>query len=180
MMTEAQLVGSMDMLQGYAFRLTRSADGRDDLSQATALQAWEKRHLFSGDVDAARRWVCTIARNLFFDSFRRKSVVAVFSLEDVTDGSNPADDFNGALAVPPPQEHVVAARQLAGVVGAEGATLLLDWHEETRHRGDGMPRDSVDGRDRLALRYGVKPGTISSRVHRLRIAARLAYGEDAR
>ncbi len=45
----------------------------EDLTAETFLRAWRARRSFSGDDNAALRWILRIARNLVIDTYRRAS-----------------------------------------------------------------------------------------------------------
>ena len=59
-------------------------DEVEDLTAETFTRAWKARHRFTGDEDAALRWLFQIARNLVIDSSRRSKVRGTHQrLEDI-------------------------------------------------------------------------------------------------
>jgi RNA polymerase sigma-70 factor (ECF subfamily) len=59
-------------LFGPAMALTRSASDAEDLVQDTMLRAFDRFETFRAD-GSPRAWLHTIMRNLFFNSYRKKS-----------------------------------------------------------------------------------------------------------
>ncbi|RYZ86803.1 MAG: sigma-70 family RNA polymerase sigma factor, partial [Proteobacteria bacterium] len=59
-------------LYGPAMALTRSAADAEDLVQETLLRAFDRFETFRQD-GSPRAWLHTIMRNLFYNSYRKKS-----------------------------------------------------------------------------------------------------------
>jgi RNA polymerase sigma-70 factor, ECF subfamily len=54
----------------------------EDLTAETFLRAWNKRHQFRGSEQAAMGWLLAIARNLVFDTHRRKKLHPEIEFEE--------------------------------------------------------------------------------------------------
>ena len=60
----------------FALKLTRSTEQAEDITQQTFYRALEKIDSFEGRSDAGT-WLCSIAKNEYFDRCRRKKETAV-------------------------------------------------------------------------------------------------------
>ena len=60
-----------DMVYGYLFRLCQNQDLAEELTQETFYQALKKWNAFRGKSDIGT-WLCSIARNQYFQILRRK------------------------------------------------------------------------------------------------------------
>ena len=70
----------------------------EDLTAETFLRAWRARRSFSGDENAALRWILRIARNLVIDTHRRSG--GRLDPDDI-------DDYSLAAEDPGPEEKLV-------------------------------------------------------------------------
>ena len=60
-----------DMVYGYLFRLCQNHDLAEELTQETFYQALKKWNAFRGQSDIGT-WLCSIARNQYYQLFRKK------------------------------------------------------------------------------------------------------------
>ena len=97
----------------------------EDLTAETFLRAWRARRSFSGDENAALRWILRIARNLVIDTYRRASW-----------GQDP-DDIN---------EHYLASED-------SGPEELMVLSEEVDHLLSAIQTLPAGQREMITLRY---------------------------
>ncbi len=71
MFRNQELVHEMPRLRKFASRLCRSPEEADDLTQATALRALEKREMFHEDGNLFS-WTSKMMYNLFVSDYRRR------------------------------------------------------------------------------------------------------------
>jgi len=72
MFKSQELVDEMEGLRKFALRLTGNKADAEDLVQATALRALEKKHLFKENTDLFK-WTSKIMFNMFASQYRRKT-----------------------------------------------------------------------------------------------------------
>lgn len=71
MFQHSELVENLDSLRKFAYRLTGNMTDAEDLLQATALRALEKKHLFTPGTNLLK-WASKVMFNLFVTDYRRK------------------------------------------------------------------------------------------------------------
>lgn len=76
-----------EMLYRYAFRLSGERADAEDLTQQTYLVAQRKLHQLEHP-EAARSWLCSILRNLFFKSQNRSPAISLESVSEPEDESS--------------------------------------------------------------------------------------------
>jgi RNA polymerase sigma-70 factor (ECF subfamily) len=164
-LTAAQLVDGLPHLMRFARSLTNNdRDAAEDLTQATALRAWERRALFA-DCTCARVWLFTVMRNVRLDGLRRKTKSPVVFDGGVADALRPVS--------PPAQEWVVAWRELPQVLSEDRLRLMVSY---AQHAAYGSGRRGAGNHDvELARINGLPTGTVRSRVSRTKAAVREAY-----
>jgi RNA polymerase sigma-70 factor, ECF subfamily len=123
----------------------------EDLTAETFLRAWNARHRFAGDADAALGWVITIARRLVIDSSRRNSVRRHESLEDTEIATTAADPHGEVVQ----RERVERLAVLLGHLPEEQREMLvlryiLGWRVS-----------------RIAEQLGLKENTVSVTIRRV-------------
>ncbi|MEU7865290.1 sigma-70 family RNA polymerase sigma factor [Dactylosporangium sp. NPDC049140] len=119
----------------------------EDLLQETMLRAWRHIDAVPTEPDAARRWLCTVARRLVIDGLRlRRGRPAEVHLVDMT-WIPAADDTTGtALAS-------YAIRRALGRLSPAQRILLSEVYLVGRSK------------EEVAGRLGVPIGTVKSRTH---------------
>ncbi len=100
----------------------------EDLAAETYLRAWRSRTQFTGDEQAALRWLLRIARNLVFDHFRqgkRRPTTDISPLTDIaSEKAGPEDQvlreeqaqilLNALSRLPHAQRELVVLRYILG------------------------------------------------------------------
>ena len=108
MFTHAALIDEMSSLRRFALKLTHNGHDADDLLQATALRALEKKHLFQKDTDLFK-WMSKIMYNLFVSDYRRK-----VKFETQYDPQNHIE----RSSVPAAQDSQMAFKEVKGAMDA--------------------------------------------------------------
>ena len=169
MLTERQLVSFLPNLKAIARGYERATPHRDELVQIAAERIWLKRDKFAGDDTDARRWMSTVAINLFINHKRAQKRDPLFRAGTI----EPLRDINGAdperpdiayndIGVDARAETIIEAkRALAAVKRHRCGSLVLFV------AGDGS-------RKRAAKHFGVPVGTVNSQLARAREAIRSA------
>ena len=145
---EAELVAVYPALVRRLTLVVRDAAEGEDLAQATAARALERRHTFRGG--DARAWIYTIALRLAFNELRRRRRGAI-----------PATvDPSWAMAVEP--DLWIALGRLDPI---HRAALLLATLDGYTH-------------EEIGRMLGVRPGTVSSWLSRAKVHLRADLGDD--
>ena len=129
----------------YSYRLTGSAVDAEDLTQQVYLTAQAKLGQLR-DAGNARAWLCTIARNSYLKSLRRRKNGAVVSLESVAE---PVEEL--PAEIPIDSQELQAA--LDDLPEEFRTPLILFYFEEFSYR-------------EIAEQMDVPIGTIMSRLAR--------------
>ena len=145
---EAELVALYPALVRRLTLVVRDAAEAEDLAQATATRALERRHTFRGG--DARAWIYTIGLRLAFNELRRRRRRPVAA----------AAEPSWAMAIEP--DLWVA---LGRLVPAHRAALLLATLDGYTH---------VE----IGRMLGVRPGTVSSWLSRTKALLRADLGDD--
>lgn len=154
------LVAAIPSLKGWAFRLTKNADSRDELVQVTLCKALSKEHLFQPGTDLGA-WARKIMFRLFLDERRRDGLFV---------NSAPVEDFADLLVSDMPNGFDAVRRRdfwraVEDLSEAKAGVLLGVLH-------------GYSGEE-LSARFGVPDGTIKSRTHRAMHAVRSAVSGEA-
>lgn len=147
---ESNLVLEIPHLRNYALCLTKDTSDAGDLVQDSVLRALEKRDQFIPGTEM-RRWLFTILRNRFRDSWRKRNRRGPhIPIEDCP---------SFGLGQPGSQEDWLelkeCVRNLSRVNRVDRAILLLSVFSSLSHR-------------QIAERLGVAEGTVRSRLSRTR------------
>lgn len=112
-------------LFGPAMALTRSASDAEDLVQDTMLRAFDRFETFRAD-GSPRAWLHTIMRNLFFNSYRKKSrepkQVSLEFFDPATSATNGGSVGSAHTSVP--QAPTVSSPERQVLSQMEGAAVL--------------------------------------------------------
>jgi RNA polymerase sigma-70 factor (ECF subfamily) len=145
------------------FFTTKAGDRADDLVQVTFLRCAEVASTYRGEC-SARSFLFGIARNVLFEHIRGK----------VRDGSRPANFDTASIADLAPsatQELARASEQRRLILALQSLPVELQVTVELFY-WEGL---SVD---ELAAATDVPPGTVKSRLHRVRGLLRAAIEEQ--
>ncbi|CUH50923.1 RNA polymerase sigma-70 factor, ECF subfamily [Shimia marina] len=119
----------------YAYSLSGTRDGADDLAQAACLRAMERARQFQSGTHLDR-WVFRITRNLWVSELRKAQVrkqggLSVVDAEEIADpGQNPERDYDrrevlqAVLDLPEAQRETVFLVYIEGYSYKEAAELL--------------------------------------------------------
>lgn len=153
------LLAEMKVLRAFAISLSGSRSAADDLVQEALLRAWSNWEKFRPGT-SLRAWLCTILRNLYYSSYRKRArevqdsdgfYARQLTVPGEQEGHLDLEDLRRALATLPPEQ-----REALILIGASGLS-----YEEA------------------AAVCGVGIGTIKSRLSRARakLAELLALNE---
>jgi RNA polymerase sigma-70 factor (ECF subfamily) len=153
MLTSAELVAALPAMRKYARRLTHSVTDAEDLVQATALRAWEKRALYV-DLGKPTAWVLAIMHNMRATGIAQESRSPIV---DVGYQPDPAADepqpwrallreVGEAIDRLPPRQRIIVLN------GATGASY-----------------------DEIARQLSIPTGTVRSRWSRARAGLRATF-----
>jgi RNA polymerase sigma-70 factor (ECF subfamily) len=143
-----------DRLFRYLTQLCGIPELAKDLCQETWLRVLEKGHQFDGRSEF-RTWLYSVARNLAYDHFRRKSTVSLEGLAEVDEAPPEMAD-----TLPVSWENV-ARDEEGGRIRAALGTLPADYREVVVLRfQDGLQLDEI------ATVSGMPLGTVKSRLSR--------------
>ena len=78
----------------YAITLTKNPEQAEEIAQHTFVKAMSSKSKYSGK-SSELTWLCSIAKNLYYDEFRRKQKLT--DMEDV-DKTPSGDDLEGAVS----------------------------------------------------------------------------------
>jgi RNA polymerase sigma-70 factor (ECF subfamily) len=160
---ETLILPHIDSLYGPAYRLTHSASDAEDLVQDTMLRAYTRFGSFRAD-GSPKAWLHTIMRNLFINTYRKKSrepkAVPFDSLDDpgiygaATEGGVPRPTTSSP-------ERVVLSQM-------EGAALLRAVAALPEEYRDVVVMADVDGLTYQEIADGLQipVGTVRSRLNR--------------
>jgi len=145
-----QLAAELPVLRRFARALTGDPALADDLVQDCLERAMAKSHLYDPS-RPLRAWLFTMLRNLHVSGLRRSSrSTVVKTVDDLMDGEG---------AVPPDQEHRLAAGSIAEALG-----MLAPQHREVIVL---VGLEEMSYRDVSEI-LGVPIGTVMSRLSRAR------------
>jgi len=165
-------------LYGPAMALTRSSSDAEDLVQETLLRAFDRFETFRQD-GSPRAWLHTIMRNLFYNSYRKKSrepkQVSLDVFEPATTGSNgsgvavEADSMSQASASITSPERIVLGQMESAALLAAVKALPQEYRQVvTMADIQGMPYQDIADQLRIPV------GTVRSRLSRGRERVRRA------
>lgn len=164
-------------LYAPAMALTRSSSDAEDLVQDTLLRAFDRFETFRAD-GSPRAWLHTIMRNLFFNSYRKKSrEPKQVSLEffDPAAGSMAGSGTGVATQVSPQQPTVSSPErqvlsQMEGAAVLKAVRALPDEYRQVVALADiqGLPYQEI------AEQLHIPVGTVRSRLSRGRERVRRA------
>lgn len=132
---EAGLPRIFPRMWRYAYSLSGTRDGADDLAQAACLRAMERASQFIPGTHLDR-WVFRITRNLWMSELRRRQVrklggLSVAEAEEIADpAQNPEQDYDrravlkAVLDLPEAQRETVFLVYIEGYSYQEAADLL--------------------------------------------------------
>lgn len=170
---EEEMLAHLPDVMRYAKSLTRDAADADDLVQETYLRAFRSRHTFIAGSDG-RRWLFTIARNLFLRE--RERAGRVVAVEDEPE----LDAMATALAFAEARQDGLDAALAHPDLGPAIARAIADLPEPFRLV---VALVDVEGLDyaTAAEQLGIPVGTVRSRLFRARRTlqqALAAHGRD--
>ena len=142
-----ELTGSAGGVRRFLFALCRDWHQAEDLAQEALLKAWAGRGSFNGR-SSVRTWVCAVARNLWLDQLRRKTLRP----NDLP----AADDLPGPAAGPADQAQQA---ELSAALAAALRSLPPEQHEALALRESGLLTF-----EEIAQVLGVPAATVKSRV----------------
>ena len=119
---EDQILACLPQLRAFARSLTRDRDQADDLVQDAIVRAITAANQFTPGTNF-KAWIFTIARNLYFNSFRHKPLTRPLNSSDLeTHGTAPTQqvgldyqDFRRAFNELPAEQ-----REALVLIGADG------------------------------------------------------------
>lgn len=164
-------------LYGPAMALTRSSSDAEDLVQETMVRAFDRFETFRAD-GSPRAWLHTIMRNLFFNTYRKKSrepkQVSLEYFDPAT--ANLSGSAAGVASAIAPQQPTVSSPERQVLSQMEGAAVLnavKDLPSEYRQVVvladiQGLPYQEIADRLRIPV------GTVRSRLSRGRDRVRRA------
>ena len=176
-MFESLILPHEGSLYAPAMALTRSSSDAEDLVQDTLLRAYDRFETFRAD-GSPRAWLHTIMRNLFFNSYRKKSrEPKQVSLEffDPAAGSM-AGSGTGVSTQVSPQQAAISSPERQVLSQMEGAAVLKavkalpDEYRQVVALADiqGLPYQEI------AETLHIPVGTVRSRLSRGRERVRRA------
>ena len=173
-MFETMILPHENSLFGPAMALTHSASDAEDLVQDTLLRAFDRFETFRAD-GSPRAWLHTIMRNLFFNSYRKKSREPKQVSLEFFDPATSSAGGGVASAVAPQQPTVssperVVLSQMEGAAVLRAVKALPDEYRAVVVLADiqGLPYQEIA--DKLAIPVG----TVRSRLSRGRERVRRA------
>jgi RNA polymerase sigma-70 factor (ECF subfamily) len=150
MVSEQQVLDQIQFLRNAARRLCRNRLDAEDLLQDTLIRCLKFREACHTD---AKNWCYTIMRHVWFTQLRRNKHIR----------SREADWAMRPVDHSPVEEHIYALQMLDRIklLSPKQRAMLNAWLEfDSSYR---------DGRyERIALLFGIKLGTVKSRMWRLR------------
>ncbi len=174
---ETMILPHESSLYAPAMALTRSSSDAEDLVQDTLLRAYDRFETFRAD-GSPRAWLHTIMRNLFFNSYRKKSrEPKQVSLEffDPAAGSMAGSGTGVATQVSPQQPTVSSPErqvlsQMEGAAVLKAVKALPNEYREVVALADiqGLPYQEI------ADQLHIPVGTVRSRLSRGRERVRRA------
>ena len=147
-----------DIVYGYLFRLSRNQDLAEELTQETFYRALNRWNQFQGKSDIGT-WLCTIARNLYYQLFRKKQPVPV---EDAAREISPdfsdtvihrglaLDAYKALHRLPEPCREVFTLRTISDLSYKEIAEVFgktESWARVTCYRARQMLQNELKGAD---------------------------------
>lgn len=171
---ETEMLAHLPDVVRFARSLTRDATDADDVVQETYLRAFRSRHTFIAGSDG-RRWLFTIARNLFLRSRERESRVVALEDEPELDAvaAVQAQAEARAAGVDPSLAHPDLAPAIAAAIAELPEPFRLV-----------VALVDVEGLDyaEAAEQLGIPVGTVRSRLFRARRTLQeklIAHARDA-
>ncbi len=134
-------------LQGYVMRLTRDAQGAEDIAQAALVRAWQARHQLTLGDSATRSWLFTAAYRIFVDEYRTRSARPV-----MLTGQDMAVPGSGDDEVERLTWSVTLATALSALSAPHRQAIVHIYY---------LNRTV----DETANMLGISPGTVKSRLH---------------
>jgi RNA polymerase sigma-70 factor (ECF subfamily) len=148
------VTSNLDRVYDRALRMLNSISAANEITQATFVQAWERRSQYKGEHPISN-WIMSICRRLCLDELRRRQR----RLSDISMDDSPAAESAGAI-------------RIEGGPSAKDLDMRLDL-ERALDKLDEMEREAfilvcVQGytSDQAAAYVGTKPSTMRSRLSR--------------
>ncbi|GAB4461695.1 MAG: sigma-70 family RNA polymerase sigma factor SigH [Armatimonadaceae bacterium] len=176
-MFERVILPHEQSLFGPAMALTRSTSDAEDLVQETLVRAFDRFHTFRAD-GSPRAWLHTIMRNLFFNTYRKKSrepkQVSLEYFEPATSGMN--GGATGIAREIAPQQPTTASPERQVLSQMEGAALLEAVKALPAEYRQVVVMADIQGMpyQEIADRLEIPVGTVRSRLSRGRERVRRA------
>ena len=160
---EALILPHEASLYGPAYRLTRSTSDAEDLVQDTMLRAYTRFASFRSD-GSARAWLHTIMRNLFINTYRKKSREPQHISFDVLEGAGAGAGVERSGVTRPTTtspERLVLSKMESDALLRAVAQLPAEYREA-------VVLADVDGLSygEIAERLSIPVGTVRSRLNR--------------
>lgn len=164
-------------LYGPAMALTRSSSDAEDLVQETMVRAFDRFETFRAD-GSPRAWLHTIMRNLFFNTYRKKSrepkQVSLEYFDPAT--ANLSGSGAGVASAVAPQQPTVSSPERQVLSQMEGAAVLNAVKELPSEYRQVVVLADIQGLpyQEIADRLRIPVGTVRSRLSRGRDRVRRA------
>lgn len=129
-------------------KLGAPRDTAEEIAQSAWSRGWEYRHQLR-DHNAIHGWVTGIARNLFFESFRRQ---------------RPMDEWKDSTVAIEPKLHSILLKQMLRAISPKDRTLLLETYAAGHSSQD------------LGPQLGMTPVTVRVRLNRVKQQLRKLFG----
>jgi RNA polymerase sigma factor (sigma-70 family) len=129
-------------------KLGAQRDTAEELAQSAWSRGWEYRHQLR-DHSAIHGWVTGIARNLFFESFRRKRHM---------------DELKDSTVSVEPKLHRILVKQMLNSVSPKDRALLIETYA------------SGESSQELGPKMGMTPVTVRVRLNRVKTQLRKLFG----
>ena len=145
-----------DMVYGYLFRLCQSHDLAEELTQETFYQALKKWNAFRGQSDIGT-WLCSIARNQYYQVVRKKKELPAEDAERETTPDFAEMVINRGIAIdaykalhhlPEPYREVFSMRTFSDLNYREISEIFgktESWARVTCYRAKQMLQEELKG-----------------------------------
>ena len=158
-----------DMVYGYLFRLCQNHDLAEELTQETFYQALKRWNGFRGKSDIGT-WLCSIARNQYFQILRRKKEQPAGDAERETEPDFSEMVINRGIAIdaytalhhlPEPYREVFSLRTFSDLNYREISEVFgktESWARVTCYRAKQMLQEALKGAETHEYRLCNGPG----------------------
>ena len=149
-----------DIVYGYLFKMCQNHDLADELTQETFFQALKRWDSFQGNSDIGT-WLCSIARNQYFQIFRKtkEDPVAIVEQEPEPDFSETVihhglalDAYKALHHLPEPYREAFTLRTFSDLSYREIAEVFgktESWARVTCYRAKQMLQSALKGADQI-------------------------------